>query len=187
MPKNVIGTTKSTTFQGSTDHKVFNQKGQLFQGGKPMFSTDGLFLQGTTVESTNMVQPVSYSTAGVPSSSTLNAFGVSYIYPSTAASTSPVNVALSAPIPGVDKTIIYGSTAGQMCNINLGSVGLLGTSDWDAPGPRWIFFSTLGTQSQAVNLIGLSTALWGLKSIDSTVGVFGVATGIRTSTATRTS
>lgn len=177
MPKNIMGTTLSTTYHGSSDHKIFGPSGELHC----------------------YVESVTMSTAMAMSPSTLTAYGVSYIMSTGTQPTSGVGVVyLAAPIKGVEKTIIYNSTAaGGTVDICLstgtgGNAGLLGTSSITSTEACYIHFSTLIAAPQSITLIGLSTQLWAVKSImgnystaNANIG-FGHALGIRASTAVRT-
>lgn len=173
-PENVIGTTLANTFIGSTGQKIFDPKGRLYQGGIPIFSSDG----------GGVIETLSASTGFVLTPSTMTAYGISVITPTSAIPTSGVGRAyLAAPMIGVEKTIILKSTAaGWLMDIDLSTnVGLQGTTG------SFIGFSSLGTKYQAVSLIGLSTSEWAVKGVNSTVGGFDAATGIRQLTAVRTS
>lgn len=165
MPKNVLGTTLSTTYHGSTDHKLFG--------------TDGSFYLRHKFET------LTWSSSGLDVS-TMNAYGIARII-STGGnpSTSPATITLAAPIVGCEKTIIQETTAAYVntLDIDLGAnVRVQGTSDG-----RYIAFSSLAEDHQSITLIGLTTAKWGVKSVDSTLGGFGMATGIRATTAARSS
>lgn len=212
MGRTILGTSYSTTFVGSSNHKVFgvdgslyqggnkafSTKGQLMQFGKYMFSSDGIPLIGTSGSSaSDMVQAISLSSALVPATTAITAYGVTYLYPSSytnLASSDQGQLTLNAPIPGVSKTIAFdaGST-NSMLDISLTGVGIFGTSDWStltSTSARFIHFSSAVNGVQVINLIGLSTALWLVKSVclQSTVAMdWGNAAGIRTSTAVRTS
>lgn len=165
MPKNVIGTTLSTTYHGSTDHKLFGTDGSFYLKHRP--------------------ETLSWSSSGFDVS-TMSPYGLTYIsMGGTDPSTSPALAYLGAPKPGIEKTIVFGTTAAYIntVDVDLGSgVRVNGTSDG-----RFIAFSSLGEDYQSITLIGLTTALWGVKCVDSTLGGFGVATGIRATTAARTS
>jgi hypothetical protein len=167
MPKNILGTTLSTTYHGSSDYKLFG--------------TDGSFYLRHKFET------LTWSSSGLDVS-TMGAYGIARIVTSTASdgpSTSPATVTLAAPIVGCEKTIIQETTAAYVntIDIDLGAnVRVQGTSDG-----RYIAFSSLAGDHQSITLIGLSTAKWGVKSVDSTLGGFGAATGIRATTAARTS
>jgi hypothetical protein len=178
MPKNILGTTLSTTYHGSSAHKIFGTAGELHC----------------------YVESVVMTTAMVITPSTLTAYGVSYIMSTGTQPTSGIGVVyLPAPIPGVEKTIIYNSTAaGGLMDICLstgtgGKAGLLGTSSLTSTEAMYIHFSSLVAAPQSITLIGLSTQLWAVKSIcgnystaNANIG-FGHALGIRASTAVRTS
>ena len=179
MAQNIIGTTLANTFIGSSDQKIFDTKGRLWQGGKIAFSSAGALNSYLA----NYFETISVSTAMALTPSTLAAYGVSFIKPTSAIPTSGVGRAyLPAPIIGVEKTIVLASTAaGWLLDVDLTTdVGLGGSSG------TFIGFSSLGTRYQAVTLIGLTTAMWGVKSVNSTVGGFDAATGIRQLTAVRT-
>ena len=131
------------------------------------------------------VEVINWSSAGL-SVSTGTAYGVTYIsMTGTDPSTSPYVLSLAAPIVGVEKTIMLDSTAAYIntIDIDLGAgVGVDGTTS-----NRFIAFSTLATVQQTVVLVGITTGLWGVKSVETTSGGFGVAAGIRAVTAARAS
>lgn len=194
MPKSVIGTTLGDVYAGSSNQKVFDTKGRLYQNSSnPVFTTDGVLYQGgKAVFTTNGVidsyiagylENISASTGFALSPSTMTAYGVSVLGPSSAIPTSGVGLAyLAPPIIGVEKTIILkSSAAGWLIDISVSTnVAIQGTSG------TFIGFSSLGTKYQAVTLIGLTTAMWGVKGVNSTVGGFDAGTGIRQLTAVRT-
>lgn len=170
MSKNVFAD-NSTVFvkNGTTEFRVIGSTGLLYSNGTPL----------------NYVEILNWSSGGV-TPSTATAYGVTYISMTGGdPSTSPRTVTLASPIPGVEKTIILDSTAAYVntIDVDLGAgVGVDGSTT-----NRYIAFSTLATVQQTVNLVGLTTALWGVKSADTTSGSFGVAAGIRSGTAARTS
>lgn len=164
MPKNVMGSTLSTSYHGSTDHKLFSPNGQFYI--RHQFET------------------LTWSSSGLDVS-TMTPYGICRII-STGGdpSTSPATVTLAAPVIGCEKTIIQETTAAYVntIDIDLGANNRVqGTSD-----ARFIAFSSLAGDHQSITLIGLTTAKWGVKSVDSTLGGFGVATGIRATTVART-
>lgn len=165
MPKNVLGTTLSTSYHGSTDHKLFG--------------TDGSFYLRHKIES------ASWSSLGL-SVSTFSPYGVSKILMTgTDPSTSPAVAYLAAPVPGCEKIFMVGSTGAYIntIDIDLGAdVRVQGASD-----ARYIALSSLATEWQSLTLVGLTTALWGVKAVNSTLLFWGAATGIRATTALRTS
>lgn len=171
--KNVIGTTLAKTFIGSSNQQVFDEKGRLYQGGIPRFSTDG----------GNVLETLYASTGFVMTPSTMTSYGVSVIAPTSAIPSSGVGrVYLAAPKIGVSKTIILKSTAaGWLMDIDVSTnVSIAGTTG------TFIGFSSLGTKYQSISLIGMSTVEWAVTSVNSTVGNFDAGTGIRQLTAVRT-
>ena len=149
-------------------------------------TTDVQTLTNKTI--VNTVETLTASSGGV-TPSTAVAYGITRV--SVAAgdpSTSPLLVTLAAPIAGVEKTIIFETTAAYIntLDVDLGAGVGVGHVTGSTTA-RFIGFSTLATEFQAVTLVGLSTALWGVKSVDSTVGGFGSGAGIRSLTAARTS
>lgn len=178
-PENVLGTTLANTFIGSTDQQVFDTKGRLYQGGRAIFTSNGNkasympeYFENILATSSNVLTPT-----------TMTAYGVSYIATTGVATSGVGRAYLAAPIIGVEKTIILASTvAGWILDVDLTTnVGVGGTTG------SFIGFSTLGTRYQAVTLVGVTTSMWAVKSINSTVGQFDAATGIRNLTAVRTS
>lgn len=92
---------------------------------------------------------------------------------------------LASPEVGCEKTINFRSTVattGLYATIHVDpstlGVRVNGTSDG-----RYITFSSLGTGFQSITLVGASTLLWLVKCVNSTVGGFNAAGGIRISTA----
>ena len=153
-----------------TQTKVVDSTGRLLQKGEvPM----------------NYVETINWSSGGL-SVSTSPAYGVTYIsMTGTDPSSSPRTLTLGSPIAGVTKSIILDSTAAYIntIDIDLGAdVGIDGSTT-----NRYIAFSTLAEVQQSVNLIGITTALWGVVSVASTVGDWGTPTGIRSASAGRTS
>jgi hypothetical protein len=165
MPKNVWGTTLSTSFHGSTDYPIFSPGG-------------GFYLR-------HIVETISWSSSGLDVS-TASKYGLTIInMAGTDPSTSPATLTLAAPVAGCEKYICLQSTGAYInsIDIDLGSgVRVQGASD-----SRYIAFSSLAADYQGIALMGISTAKWIVKGVDSTLGGFGAATGIRASTAARTS
>lgn len=170
MSKNVFAG-NSTVFvkNNSTEFKVIGSTGDVWSNNAPI----------------NFLETISWSSGGV-SPSTATAYGVTYISMTGAdPSTSPYTISLGAPLPGVEKTIVLDSTAAYVntIDIDLGAtVRVDGSSDL-----RFIAFSTLATAPQSVKLVGLSATEWGVLSVNSTLGGWGLATGIRGTTIARTS
>lgn len=170
MSKNVFPD-NSTVFvkNGTTEFRVIGSTGVLYSNNAPL----------------NYYETLSWSSGGV-SPSTATSYGLTYIsMTGTDPSTSPYTVTLASPLPGVEKTIVLDSTAAyaNTIDIDLGSgVRVDGSSDL-----RYIAFSTLGTAPQSIKLIGVSTSAWEVLSVNSTVGAWGLAAGIRGTTAARTS
>jgi hypothetical protein len=194
-PKSVIGTTLGDIYAGSSNQKVFDGKGRLYQNSSdPVFTTDGVLYQGGKAVFTtggridtylaNYIENLSASTGFVLSPSSMTAYGVSVIGPTSAIPTSGVGRAyLAPPITGVEKIIILKSTAaGWIIDIDVTTnIGIAGTTG------TFIGFSSLGTKYQSITLIGLSTTMWGVTAVNSTVGGFDTTNGIRQLTAVRTS
>lgn len=153
----------------STEFKVINSTGSLLVNTAPL----------------GYVETISWSSNGI-TPSTATDYGLTYIdMTGTDPSSSPRVLTLAAPIAGVEKTITLDSTAAYVntIDIDLGAgVGSNGSTDH-----RYIYFSTLASIEQSVTLIGVTTALWTVKSVNSTVGGFGAANGIRIGTTPRTS
>ena len=129
--------------------------------------------------------PINYydtTTIGSSENPTLVAYGVTKITALAGVNSSALNISLSAPIPGVMKTIILESTAALVGNPNID----LGASVTVAGGTsnanyRYISMSTIG-EMQSLTLIGLTTTKWGVIAAESTVGNFGVGDSIRPTT-----
>lgn len=132
----------------------------------------------------NFLETIVATSSGlVPSSMT--AYGISYVSYGGDYTTSPRTATLANPIIGVEKTIIIASTVAvaNPIEIYLGANTVVGGSS----DQRYIFFSTLAEEWQAISLVGITTAQWAVKSVNSTVGGFGIATGIRPSSIATTS
>jgi hypothetical protein len=170
------------TQNGSTEFKIAGSTGLLYSQEKPVF------MPASTVFNPYYVETLTASSGGV-TPSTATAYGVTLINCAAGdLSTSPRLITLAAPITGVEKTIVFGSTAAYINTLDVDLGGDAGVAHiTGSTTARFIAFSSLATEYQTVTLVGLSTALWGVKSVDSTVGGFGVATGIRSATAARTS
>lgn len=149
-------------------------------------------LQNVTMQSitigTGTIQSLETLTAssGGVSPSTMVNYGISRITVATGdLSTSPRLAYLSAPAVGIEKTIVFETTAAYVntLDVDLGAdVGIDGSTS-----NRFIAFSTLATIPQSITLLGMTTAMWAVKGVNSTVGTWGAATGIRSGTAARTS
>jgi len=130
-------------------------------------------------------ETIAWSSLGVTPSS-MTAYGVTAITVASGnPSTSPFTITVGAPITGTMKTIIVDSTAAYINSIdlNLGTgVRIDGTSD-----NQFIAFSSLATAPQTLQMVGISTSQWKVVSVNSTVGMWGLATGIRGATVVRTS
>ena len=159
-----MGSTLSTSFHGSTDYKIFGPNGRAYLRDQH--------------------EDISWSSSGLDIS-TASAYGHTLItMGGTDPSTSPALLTLAAPVTGCRKTITLASTAAYInsIDIDLGAgVRVQGTSDG-----RYINFSSLASSYQSITLRGVSTSKWIVESVNSTA-YFGAATGIRASTAARTS
>jgi hypothetical protein len=170
MSKNVLPG-NSTTFakHNSTEFRVIGSTGQLYSNNAPI----------------NYAEIISWSSDGV-SPSTATAYGITNIAMTGGdPSTSPALITLAAPMAGVEKTIVVDSTAAYINTIDLdlgATVRIDGSSD-----NRFVAFSTLATAPQSLTLVGLSATEWAVKSVNSTLGQWGLATGIRGTTVARTS
>lgn len=132
----------------------------------------------------NYYETITYTSAGL-SVSTSPAYGMTYVQNTLAGATdAPRVLSLAAPIPGVEKTIFFDSTAAMnnTLDVYLGGGTIFGSS-----GYTYVAFSSLAEVGQSITLMGLTTALWGVKAVNSTLLFFGAATGIRGTTAARTS
>ena len=165
MPKNVLGSTLSTSFHGSSDHKIFSPDGRVYMR--------------------EQFEQITWTSGGLDIS-TASAYGISSIVMGgTDPSTSPVLLTLANPVIGAQKTICLQSTAAYVnsVDIDLGAnARVQGASD-----SRFIAFSSLNTDYQSITLRGISTSKWVVAAVDSTLGPFGLATGIRATTVARTS
>ncbi len=158
MPKDVIGTTLSTSFKGSTHHPLFNSNGSFY-----------------------LRQPVenhTWSSSGV-SPSTASCYGVSYISGTYGTDGGACPLTIAAPQPGCIKTVILNTTKTSTdtpyidLTTNCYMVG--------AANYNYINFSSLASDVQSVTLIGLTTAVWGLLSVAGSTLMWQNAAGIRAS------
>lgn len=144
-------------------------------------STGGIYKNGVP---DGYTETLAWSSGGV-SPSSMTGYGVSFIsMTGTDPSTSPYTVTLGAPVPGVRKTIVLDSTAAYINTIDVDlstNCGLVDSTN------QFLAFSTLATGHQTIDLIGVTTALWAVVGVNSTVGTFNAATGIRSLNAARTS
>jgi hypothetical protein len=169
-----------------SDITIQSSNSTYIHKGANIFEGD-FTVSGGVVSIGQNVETLYLSSAGWSSNSTMPAYGITNILSTTGGnwSTSPRLGYLAAPIPGVEKTIIVNTTAAYIntLDIDLGAnCGIDGSTT-----NRFIAWSTLGTVSQSVKLVGLSTVLWGVIVADTTSGGWGVAAGIRSETAARTS
>ena len=147
-------------------------------------STGGLLQNGAVPLS--YIETITYTSVGL-SVSTATAYGVTFIDSDSTggvSSSSPATLTLAAPITGVKKTIIFDTTLASTNSLDIALSGatIIGTS-----GDSYILFSSLAEVTQSITLIGITTALWGVESVNSTLLFYGAATGIRGATAARTS
>lgn len=161
MPKNVFGTTLSTSYAGSTDYKVFGTQGESYLR--------------------HPVEAVTWSSDGL-SPSTASCYGVSYILGNAGTNGASCALTIAAPRVGCQKTVVLGTTAASTdcVYIDLTSAcGLAGSTG--TAGNRYINFSSLASDVQSVTLVGLTTALWGLVAIAGSTLFWQNAAGIRSS------
>ena len=151
----------------STSLRVITSTGKLYDNG---------------VVPLNYVESITYTSVGL-SNSSAKAYGVTFVDGNGTFTTSPAILYLEDPIAGVQKTIVFDTTAAaaNTLDVNLAPATVIGTS-----GDFYIAFSSLATMTQSITLIGLSSVLWGVCNVMSTIA-FGAADGIRSSTAARTS
>jgi hypothetical protein len=170
MSKNVFAG-NSTVFvkHNSTEFKVIGSTGDVWSNNAPI----------------GYAETLSWSSGGL-TPSTATAYGLTYIsMTGTDPSSSPRTLTLAAPLTGIEKTIVLDSTAAyaNTIDIDLGvGVRVDGSSDL-----RYVAFSTLATAPQSLKMVGVSTSAWEVLSVNSTLGNWGLATGIRGTTAARTS
>lgn len=137
-----------------------------------------------TSDNGSYFETVAWSSGGV-SPSTITNHGVSFVnMTGTDPSTSVQTLTLARPAAGVRKTIVVDSTAAY---INTISIDLTTDVTLTESTNTFILFSTLATVPQVLELIGVSTSQWAVLGVNSTVGVYSVATGIRSATAAHTS
>ena len=161
MPKNVIGSTLSTSFHGSTDYKII--------------SPDGAFYLRQPVEA------VAWTSDGLDPS-TASCYGVSYITGTYGTDGGACPLTIAAPRPGCIKTVVLNTTktSTDLPYIDLTTAcGLLSVG---SSGYNYINFSSLASDVQSVTLVGLTTAYWGLVAIAGSTLFWQNAAGIRSST-----
>ena len=194
MSKNVFPG-NSTTFvkNGSTEFRVIGSTGDIYAGevyvgnssAIKAITADGTIYAKAGTVPVGYTETISWSSGGI-SPSTATAYGLTNIsMTGTDPSTSPALLTLGAPIAGIEKTIVVDSTTPYINTIDLdlgATVRIDGSSD-----NRFVAFSTLATAPQSLTLVGLSATEWAVKSVNSTLGQWGLATGIRGTTVARTS
>jgi len=181
------------TKSNSTEFKVIGTTGDVYAGAVYFGNSTAaanlaIGADGTLYSKTaplSYAETLSWSSGGL-TPSTATAYSLTHIaMTGTDPSTSPYLLSLAAPIAGIEKTIVLDSTAAYIntIDIDLGAgVRVDGSSDG-----RFIAFSTLATAPQSIKLVGVSTSAWEVLSVNSTLGGWGLATGIRGSTIARTS
>jgi hypothetical protein len=159
------------TQKGSTEFKIADSTGLLYSNNAPI----------------NYYETIAFTSGGL-SASTTPPYGVTRITNGFAtaseASSSLPTLTMGAPMPGVRKTITVASTAAGVCKLD---VALSGATIEASSGFNFIAFSTLATAMQSVTLMGVSTDSWAVEAVNSTLLLFGAATGIRGTTIARTS
>jgi len=175
------------TTNGSTDLTVLDSTGALYGNGiyarsgstaVQVASSTGLtYNQGVPIA---YVETVAVTSAGA-SPSTVTPYGLTYCVPNTTGgdfSTSARTIVVGAPIPGVPKVIRWGSTGASANTLWVDLTTNCGVMDsTGGSSHRYISFSTLGTQPQTLNLLGISTSVWMVTSVDSTIPGFENAAG----------
>ena len=169
------------TQEASTEFKVVGSTGNIMFGtlykGNSTASTDLvisssglLYSQGVP---TNYVETLVLSSVGFDIS-TATPYGITYITANSTAggdfSTSVRLLTLGAPITGVEKTIIFDTTAAAINTLDVSVSTDVGIMSASATTNLVLAFSSLATLPQVVTMVGLSTAIWGVMNIESTVG-----------------
>jgi len=163
MGKNVLASSYSTTYPGDKNQDpIIHPSGRRYM--RYVHETVALTSDGL-------------------GTSTASRYGITDICP--AGNTTGGTISLAAPVLGCEKTFIYRSTVASTgptqpsIDVDPAAAGIRidGSSDG-----RYIRFSSLGTSYQAITLLGLSTDVWTVKSVNSTVGGFNAAGGIRMTT-----
>lgn len=167
----------------STEQLIASATGLLYSEGVPIKAPSG----ATTSFNAHLLDVVSWTSLGL-SPSTTPAYGITFVDANGSSgdpSTSPAVLSLAAPIVGVKKTIIFDTTAAYINTLDvlLGGGSIIGSSGIDT----YLAFSSLATVPQSVTLVGITTALWAIESVNSTLLFFGAATGIRGTSIARTS
>ncbi len=176
-------------YAGSTGDLMF---AALYKGNSTastdlmITTTGGVYSNSAPI---NYAETLALSSGGFDVS-TATPYGVTYIGANATGgdfSTSPRLLTLGNPIAGVPKSILFASTAAAIntIDIDLGAANTVVTTTGITA--RYIALSSLASAPQAVHMVGLSSVLWGVLSVESTLFNFGVASGIRGATAVRTS
>lgn len=164
MGKNVLGSSDSTTYPGDK-----NQDGLIHPSGRiyPRWVYEAVTLTSDGLGTT-----------------TASCYGITDVKP--AGNSTGGTISLAPPVLGCEKTFIFRSTAAttgpRQINIDVDPATAGIRVDGSSDG-RYVRFSSLGTAYQSVTLMGLSTDLWTVKCVNSTVGGFNAAGGIRMATA----
>jgi hypothetical protein len=167
---------------GSTKYTIAGSTGLLYSEEKPIFMPD------STVFDPYFVETLTLTSVGL-SVSTTPAYGLTVITPNTTGgdfSTSPRKITIALPITGVRKSIVFNSTGTVVNTLSIDFTTNAGVQSGSASTDRFIQFSSLATLPQAVNMIGVSTSVWQVLSIESTIPGFGNSTGIRNVNAQET-
>ena len=172
------------TQEGSTEFKIADSSGLLFSEEKP------IFMPSSTKVNPYYVETISLTSVGA-TPSTITAYGNTVINPNTTGgdfSSSPRVFTMAAPITGVKKSIIFNTTAAAINTVDIDLTAACGVQNVVSSTNRYIAFSSLANHPQVVNLVGVSTSVWQVLSVESTIGQFEQTTnGIRAQTAVRTS
>lgn len=160
MPKNVIGTTLSTSFHGSTDYKIFSPGGASYLRvpvETHTWSSDGLDV------------------------STASPYGISYIVGNAGTNGASCKLTIAHPVVGCEKTVVLATTAASTDCVYIDLTTDAWVTGTSGVGNQFINFSSLATDVQSITLVGLTTALWGMKAITGSTLFWQNAAGIRSS------
>jgi hypothetical protein len=183
---------------GSTNFQVINSTGAVSFGalykGNSTNSTDMVCSASGLLYSlgvpTNYAETITLTSVGL-SVSTAPPYGVTYINPNSTGgdfTTSVRLLTLGRPIPGVEKTIIFATTAAAINTLDVSVTSDCGIISSSASTNLILAFSSLATLPQAVTMIGVSTSVWAITGIESTfIGLGEDVDCIRVLNAARTS
>ena len=167
----------------STQYQISGSTGLLYSQGRPVYMPDSTAAYDHYVETVAL-------TSGGATPSTITPYGITIVNPNTTGgdfSSSPRGITMGLPIPGVSKTIVFNTTGAAVNTLTVILTTNAGVQSASGSSDGFIQFSSLATLPQAINLVGVSTSVWQVTSVESTIPGFGGSTGIRNVNAQETS